>query len=250
MEDRKLYHLVNGEFVLNGMPSVQTVPTYEEINTHIAILRNVGFFDDPVAESVTFDGIGNGKRSDAIMAEIYDAIHAEILGEHMAEKELRRKHHNAEMYAKAQSQKYRNRSGKKREELPKCNMRGHDADRGYWKNWRAYCEFKSRTEWKQNDRERSLRSDWKTELCALTEEIECAEFMLESDNEDLEWLNNEIENIGNVDGVIALYEKRIKQLRKSSERKGKLEQYKADTEKRIRNGKEYMRKYNYVREMI
>lgn len=246
----KLYHLVNGEFVHDGMPSVQ-IPTYAEIGAHIMILNDIGYFDNPiVAESVTFDGISNGKRNTEKQASLFDAIHAEILGDRNAEKELRRKHHKAEMYAKAQSQKYRNRSGKKREELPKCNMRGHDADRGYWKNWRAYCEFKSRTEWKQNDRERSLRSDWDTELSALTEEIECAEFMLDSDLDDLAWLKNEIFEIGNPDDTIALYEERIKELRKNSERKAKLEQYKVDTEKRILNGKEYMRKYQWAKEMI
>ena len=80
MGDRKLYHLVNGEFVLDGMPSMR-IPTYEEVNAHIAILRDVGFFDDPVAESVTFTGLSNGKRNTEVQASVYDAMMAEIYGE-------------------------------------------------------------------------------------------------------------------------------------------------------------------------
>jgi len=81
MEDRKLYHLVNGEFVLNGMPSVH-IPTYAEIGAHIAILNDVGFFDDhSVAEPVCFDGISNGKRNTEKQASLYDAMLAEIYAE-------------------------------------------------------------------------------------------------------------------------------------------------------------------------
>ena len=82
MADRKLYHLVNGEFVLNGMPSVH-VPTYEEVKGHLEILRNVGFFDDAeIAEPVTFTGESNGRRTTEKQASVYDAMMAEIYAEH------------------------------------------------------------------------------------------------------------------------------------------------------------------------
>ena len=86
MENRKLYHLVNGEFVLCGMPSVH-IPTYAEIGAHIAILNDVGFFDDhSVAEPVCFDGISDGKRNTEKQASLYDAMMAEIMDERNAEK--------------------------------------------------------------------------------------------------------------------------------------------------------------------
>ena len=178
------------------------------------------------------------------MAEIYVSDMAEMINDRNAEKarvrnrRKERRNHMAEDWEQEKSV----RKDRRLDRVARDSRRKY----GHGKT----CYWSSNADRKICHMERIARADWKTELCALTEEIECAEFMLESDNEDLEWLNNEIENIGNVDGVIALYEKRIKQLRKSSERKGKLEQYKADTEKRIRNGKEYMRKYNYVREMI
>lgn len=81
MEDRKLYHLVNGEFVLNGMPSVH-VQTYAEVSAHIAILQDVGFFDNPIAESVpAWDGLSNGRRNTEKQASLYDAMLAEIYAE-------------------------------------------------------------------------------------------------------------------------------------------------------------------------
>ena len=81
MADRKLYHLINGEFVYDGMPSMR-IPAYEEVNAHIAMLRDVGFFDDPIAESVpAWDGLSNGKRTTEKQASLYDAMIAEIENE-------------------------------------------------------------------------------------------------------------------------------------------------------------------------
>lgn len=93
MADRKLYNLVNGEFVLNGMPSVH-VPTYEEVNGHLEILRNVGFFDDAeMPEPVTFTGESNGRRTTEKQASLYDAMMAEIMGEKDARlRKFMRKH--------------------------------------------------------------------------------------------------------------------------------------------------------------
>ena len=178
MEDRKLYHLINGEFVRDGMPSVH-IPTYEEMSAHIEILCDVGFFDSPITESVTFDGIGDGKRNTEVQASVYDAMMAEIIRDHNTEKELHRKHRNAERYRKAQSQVYRNRSGKSAKELPKCYTRGHDSDAGYWRNWKAYCEMKSRTEWKQDNAEKSIRKDYEVEQDNNYAEICDAEYLRE-----------------------------------------------------------------------
>lgn len=240
----KLYHLVNGEFVLCGMPSVH-IPTYAEIGAHIAILNDVGFFDDRiVAESVTFDGLSNGKRTTEKQASVYDAMMAEMIDERNAEKARVRN---------------RRRSDRKHKLTPKMRKEQElmRKDRMYGYAWNLDCPkvrfapdsepIKTR---KYAEGDRINREDWDTELSVLTEEIECAEFMLDSDLDDLAWLKNEIFEIGNPEGTIALYEERIKELRKESERKAKLEQYKVDTEKRIRNGKEYMRKNQHIKEMI
>lgn len=42
--------------------------------------------DAELLEPVTFAGLGNGKRSDAVQASLFDCIHAELLGERDAEK--------------------------------------------------------------------------------------------------------------------------------------------------------------------
>lgn len=42
--------------------------------------------DAELPEPVTFVGLGNGKRSDAVQASLFDCIHAELIGEHDAEK--------------------------------------------------------------------------------------------------------------------------------------------------------------------
>ena len=171
---------------------------------------------------------------------LFDAMYEEIFGYRMVEKCKVRNRRACERKARVRNPRYVKRNG--------GNFR-----RDVWYegskcfHWEEDLRMPERRE---RSKEMSDRADWDTELSALSYEIDCAEFMLESDLDDLAWLKNEIFEIGNPDGTIALYEERIKELRKNSERKAKLEQYKVDTEKRIRNGKEYMRKYNYVKEMI
>lgn len=82
MENRKLYAPVR-------------IPTYEEVAAHIAILRDVGFFDDPVAESVhAWEGIGDGKRNTEKQVSVYDAMMAELHGDKARRAEKWRKTHD------------------------------------------------------------------------------------------------------------------------------------------------------------
>ena len=192
---------------------------------------------ETMPEKIADNGGYIGKHGDNV--SVYDAMLAEIYAERNKAKARRvRKPDNrtrAERLADWNAEKERR---KDRRIDAKCNHIN--------KKYGYLCIEQER----RISAEKLARADWNTELSALTEEIECAEFMLDSDLDDLAWLKNEIFEIGNPDSVIALYEERIKELRKESERKAKLEQYKVDTEKRIRNGEEYMRKYNYVKEMI
>ena len=58
--------------------------TYAEVAIALNIAENLPVI--PVAEPVIFAGLGNGKRSDAVQASLFDCIHAELLGERDAEK--------------------------------------------------------------------------------------------------------------------------------------------------------------------
>lgn len=147
----KLYHLVNGEFVHDGMPSVR-IPTYAEIGAHIAILNNVGFFDNPVvAESVTFTGISNGKRNTEKQASLFDAIHAEILSEHNAEKARVRN---------------RRKADRKYKLTPKMR-KGQE----YMRNWHVCMKLVNFGSWddipivegRVRSAEKILRADWECE---------------------------------------------------------------------------------------
>ena len=173
MEDRKVYHLINGEFVHDGMPSVH-IPNFEELSAHIAILTDVGFFDDPtIAESVpVWSGISNGKRSDAVQASVFDMIHAEIMDERMSEKMRNRKHYNAEMLEKCRSMNYRNRSGKSYEELPKSYRNsdkglrgiGRCGDRREERDCKAYCSMQSHMHRLDVNAEKSVMNDYDAEI--------------------------------------------------------------------------------------
>jgi len=121
MEDRKLYHLVNGEFVHDGMPYNTTNLTYAEIAECNALWDAVDIIPEiPVAESVTFDGIGNGKRSDTVQSSVFDAMMAEILGEHIAEKCRVRNRRKAD-----RKHKVLPKERKHREEMRKDRMFGY-----------------------------------------------------------------------------------------------------------------------------
>ena len=64
-----------------------------------------GMYDEPV---VVF---GNGKRSDAVQASLFDAIHAEMLGERMAEKCKVRSRRACERKARVKNPRYVKRNG-------------------------------------------------------------------------------------------------------------------------------------------
>jgi hypothetical protein len=71
--------------------------TYAEVAIALNIAENLP--EIPVAEPVTFAGLGNGKRSDAVQASLFDCIHAELLGERDAEKaKVRNRRRNDRKY--------------------------------------------------------------------------------------------------------------------------------------------------------
>ena len=187
MADRKLYNLVNGEFVLNGMPSVH-VPTYEEVKGHLEILRNVGFFDDAeISEPVTFTGESNGKRNTEKQASLYDAMLAEIMDERNAEK------------AKVRN---RRRANRKHNVLPKVRKQMR-YDRG-WNRYRSMPCYGYKNigiaEYRMDNAESVARADWEIEqrdieIARLDAEImaEYAEWEARREFEDMcrklnEWL--------------------------------------------------------------
>lgn len=174
MADRKLYHLVNGEFVLNGMPSVH-VPTYAEVNAHIAMLRDVGFFDNPIAESVpAWDGLSNGKRTTEKQASLYDAMLAEIYAERDGNK------------AKVRN---RRRNDHKHNVLPKVRKQMR-YDRG-WNRYRSMpcygCKNIGIAEYRMDNAEYVARADWEIESAAIAEEEEWDRFNAELLEFDRKW---------------------------------------------------------------
>ena len=144
------------------------------------------------------------------------------------------------MYAKAQSQKYRNRSGKKREELPKCNLRGHDADRGYWRDWKAYCTMQSHSMRKHREAERNIRSDWERDLAALEWDIRYTEWDTRNLRDDICELNADIQCLEYQLSDVELLRDRLENLRKNRDL----------SEKYLRNSEEFLRKYMWVKEML
>lgn len=213
MENRKLYHLVNGEFVLNGMPSVY-VPTYEEVMAHIAILNDIGCFDDSVAESVTFGGISNGKRTDAVMAEVYDAEFAELIGDHMAEKCRVRNRRKGDRKHKLTPEK------RKEQEL----MR---KDRMYGYAWNLDCPKKRfhpesdpiKTR-KYAEGDRIIRADYQREFDEDAE-AECrAKRFRENVRKEVEYR----------DSVVRMMEKKIKNLTEIADNLKKMEEPKTPEE--------------------
>ena len=174
MEDRKLYHLVNGEFVLNGMPSVHTAPTYEEVATHIAILTDVGFFDDPIAESVpAWSGFGDGKRSDAVQASVYDAMMAEIMDERNAEKAKVRNR-------RRENRKHpENKCTRQKEKIRRIHrLYGLCFEDGYGWSWEYKSGAKKHPEYeadiirnmKSDEMDRIARADWELEQALMCKE--------------------------------------------------------------------------------
>lgn len=67
----------------------------------------------PVAEPVVFTGEKCGKRNTEVQASLFDAIHAEILGEHNAEKIRVRNRRACERKARVRNPRYVKRNGGK-----------------------------------------------------------------------------------------------------------------------------------------
>ena len=83
--------------------------TYAELPKSFDANRHIlaDFHHEPVIESM----FGNGKRSDAVQASLFDCIHAELLGERDAEKAKVRNRRKADHKAKRKSGAYIKRNG-------------------------------------------------------------------------------------------------------------------------------------------
>ena len=126
-----------------------------------------------------------GRMARRAIAE-YDECFAELSAEKQNRRDKFMRKDKSRSKAKMQSLRYRNRSGIAEEKIPdNCHFRGHDSDRGYWRNWRAFCEMKSIPEWKAEDRERILRDDWDAEIEDIIEDLDWAFF-------DAEYLDEQI----------------------------------------------------------
>lgn len=110
----------------------------------------------PAAESVVFDGISIGKRSDAKQASLYDAMMAEILDERNAEKEKARN---------------RRKADRKHNVLPKVRKQMR-----YDRGWNRYmsmpcygCKNIGIAEYRMDNAEAVAREDWELESAEIAE---------------------------------------------------------------------------------
>lgn len=182
MEDRKLYHLVNGEFVHDGMPYNTKNRTYAEIAERIALWDAVDIIPElPVAESVTFTGISDGKRTDAVQASLYDAMMAEIYAERDGEKARVRNRRRAD----------RKHPENKAERMRKAHNR-LERKYGYYSNdgglvHRGFITGELYADGKTRVAEQIARNDWKLESAEIEEYEMWEKFNAELFEFDRQW---------------------------------------------------------------
>ena len=134
--------------------------SYEEWCMFWAMLNSMPEFragEKPVPEAEVFVGIRDGKRTDTIMAEVYDAEFSELIGERDTEKAKVRNRRKADHKAKRKSGAYIKRNGgdwRKDEHYAGDGRMWHDTY-----NWDL-----SKSQMGGKVRERSLRKDFITEL--------------------------------------------------------------------------------------
>lgn len=201
-----------------------------------AIMRNI-FETMPeisIAEPVCFDGISNGKRNTEKQASLYDARLAEMIDDRNAEKARVRNRRRADRKHKLTPKM------RKEQEL----MR---KDRMYGYAWNLDCpkvRFAPDSEpikiRKYSEGDRINRDDWEKDLSALKYDISYAEFDVETSREDIRDFNMEIQHIEYELSNMEILRERLERLRKSRD----------DAEGYLRNSEEFLRKYNYVKEMI
>lgn len=164
----------------------------------------------------------------------YDYLYAELCNEKDAEKARVRNRRRADRKHKLTPKM------RKEQEL----MR---KDRMYGYAWNLDCpkvRFAPDSEpikiRKYSEGDRINRDDWEKDLSALKYDISYAEFDVETSREDIRDFNMEIQHIEYELSNMEILRERLERLRKSRD----------DAEGYLRNSEEFLRKYNYVKEMI
>lgn len=192
------------DFVHDGM---QTVAEYLELREFADAVYKIPEItpEIPVRD---YGYIGKHEQN----VSVYDAEFADLCGEKDSRRAKYMRNQKSRSKAKMQSLRYRNRSGIAEEKIPdNCHFRGHDSDRGYYRNWRAFCEMKSIPEWKAEDRERSLRKDWIGEQKDIDAEIYDAECLKKQIAEAKQEMNRVADSI---EYRIKRFEEVVEKLRK------------------------------------
>ncbi len=188
------------------------------------------FSDNPAI----FAGIGTGKRSDAVQASLFDMIHAEIMGEHNAEKARVRNRRKADRKHKVLPEER-----KHREEMRKDRMFGYYYNENCPKVMFAPDSLPIKYR-KDAESDRIARADWESDLAAWDYDIAYEEFNAEICREDICELNMEIQSLEYQLSDVEILRNRLENLRKERD----------VTEKYLRNSEEFLRKYMWVKEML
>ena len=186
MENRKLYHLVNGEFVHNGMPYNTKTQTYAEIAERIALWDAVDIIPElPVAESVVrIEDYGPGRHAKAEFSPEtsgYDYLYAELCRDRNAEKAKVRNRRRAD----------RKHPENKAERMRKMHNR-LERKYGYYSNdgglvYRGFITGELYADRKTRIAEESIRSDWELESAEIEEYAMWEKFNAELFEFDRQW---------------------------------------------------------------
>ena len=179
-------------------------------------------------EKIADNGGYIGKHGENM--SMYDAMMAEIMDDRNAEKAKMRNRRACERKARVRNPRYVKRNG--------GNFR-----RDVWYegskcfHWEEDLRMPERRE---RCKEKSDRADWEIDLRDLEWDIPYAEYEVDTLRDDIRDFNAEIQSIehelSNVDNL----RERLERLRKSRD----------EAEGYLRNSEEFLRKYNYVKEMI
>lgn len=112
--------------------------------------------EDPIAEREVFRGIGDGKRTEAVMVEAYDSEMAELIADHVAEKcHVRNRRKGDRKHPENKAERMRNRA--RRERTIYGDMDGNGKRKDSYINGELYRDGKCRVA------EFLARADWELE---------------------------------------------------------------------------------------
>ena len=184
----------------------------------------------PVPEGlVSIADIGAGRA-----LRIYETDMAEIIGEHEAMKAKRRRVRRDDARNKRRSENYVKRNGN--------NFRRGEHQRGD----KRYCyeEDLRMPEARAKSKERTDRADWELDLRDLMWDIDYAEFGVENGEKDISCFRAEIFRLD--DEYNQMHEAMMQIEERIAELVGAIDVQ----EKYVNQDKDFLRKYNYVKEMM